>query len=288
MATLDRMDLTGLQTWAYHGVFDHERRDGQPFLIDVTWWVDMAPIARSDALETTIDYGEVSSLVVEVVQASPLNLIETLAARVGEALLARFPFEYLRVQVHKPQAPLMVGFTDVRSTWQAARTVAAREVVFCLGSNIEPRWDYLQFAVSALIARLDLDRVRVSPVYETVAQSTIVQDDFLNAIVIGVSTLPAPELLRVGLEIEAQAHRTRDVHHGPRTLDIDLICAGDEIWQTPQLTLPHPRAHQRAFVLAPWLDLDPDAVMGRESVADLLAGLTGQEVARVPDDLFHP
>jgi len=289
LASLGQISIRGIEVWAYHGVFDEERRDGQPFRVDLTWWQDVITPARIDDVTRTIDYAEVAMFVVKLLRAEPVNLIETLAVRVQDALLERFGMAAVAVTVHKPHAPLAVEFEDVSATTPVvARSRPDRTVVFSLGSNIEPRRDYLQFGVTALAATPGLDQVRVSPVYETAPQGVADQPDFLNAVVLARSALPALGLLWRGLQIEMAAHRTRAAEHGPRTLDIDLIGVGDETWDSPELTLPHPRAAHRAFVLVPWLDVAPAAHLGSVPASSLLAGLGDQRVTRWSDGLFLP
>ena len=102
------------------------------------------------------------------------------------------------------------------------------------------------------------------------------QDDFLNAVIVGDSAMDPLDLLVVMQEIELLAGRTRDVHWGPRTLDLDLITCGDLVIQEPHLELPHPRAHERTFVLEPWFEIDPDAILaGHGSIRDLITALKG-------------
>lgn len=296
LASLDRLgrlEVTGLQAWAYHGVFADERRDGQVFGVDVAWWLDLSPAAASDDLAQTIDYGQVAHDAIDLVQGEPVDLIETVAELVADGLLARHPMAYVQVSIHKPQAPLAVGFDDVVAT-TALRTRSAssqptptRPVVFSLGSNLEPRWSYLQFAATALITSPSLARVRLSPVYQTVAVGPA-QPDFLNAVVLAESNRPARTLLERALTIERLARRRRDIAHGPRTLDIDLIAVGDEVSQEMTLTLPHPRAHQRAFVLRPWSDLDPTAQLSGRPIVDWLAEVGDQGLTRQPDALWQP
>ena len=288
VAGMERMEVTGIKVWAHHGVFDHERRDGQPFIIDVAWWQDMARASETDMLSCAIDYAEVSQAVVALVRSSPANLIETVADRLRRALLARFPMDAVKITVHKPQAPLQIEFADVRVTTVGVRETPPRRVVFSLGSNIEPRLDYLQFAASGLASTPGIDQARVSPVYETKALGDVPQADFLNAVLVARSSLPAVELLRRGQRLESLAHRTREVDHGPRTLDIDLIVVGDEVLAGEELTLPHPRAGAREFVLRPWHDVDPEARLETVCVRDLLEMASDQGVRLFRSTLFVP
>ncbi|HEY5395750.1 MAG TPA: 2-amino-4-hydroxy-6-hydroxymethyldihydropteridine diphosphokinase [Trebonia sp.] len=145
-------------------------------------------------------------------------------------------------------------------------------VVLALGSNLGDRQDILQGAVDAIAGLPGVRVTAVSPVYETAPVGGPAQPDYLNAVVLADATVPARELLDRLHEIEAAFDRVRLVRWGPRTLDIDVIMFGGERSGDPELALPHPRAHERAFVLAPWHDVDPDAALpGRGPVAELLA-----------------
>jgi 2-amino-4-hydroxy-6-hydroxymethyldihydropteridine diphosphokinase len=123
--------------------------------------------------------------------------------------------------------------------------------------------------------------VSVSPVYETAPWGPVPQDDYLNAIVLAddVGATPRDWLARVQ-QAEQAAGRTRDVRWGPRTLDVDVVAVDDVRSDDPELTLPHPRAHERAFVLVPWLDIDPQAELGGEPIAQLVEKVDRSEVRR--------
>jgi 2-amino-4-hydroxy-6-hydroxymethyldihydropteridine diphosphokinase len=145
-------------------------------------------------------------------------------------------------------------------------------VVLALGSNLGERQDILQGAVDAIVGLPEVRLTAVSPVYETVPVGGPAQPDYLNAVVLAATALPARALLDQLHEIEAAFDRVRLVRWGPRTLDIDIIVFDEQRSDNPELTLPHPRAHERAFVLAPWHDVDPDAALpGHGPVAELLA-----------------
>jgi dihydroneopterin aldolase len=117
----DEITLTGIRAFGRHGVYDHERRDGQEFVVDVTLYLSTARAAESDDVTDTVHYGEVAERVVELVGGEPLNLIEALAARIADDLLARGPVRMVAVTVHKPQAPISVPFQDVAVTTRRAR-----------------------------------------------------------------------------------------------------------------------------------------------------------------------
>ncbi|HEY3957123.1 MAG TPA: 2-amino-4-hydroxy-6-hydroxymethyldihydropteridine diphosphokinase [Streptosporangiaceae bacterium] len=155
-----------------------------------------------------------------------------------------------------------------------------RRVVLALGSNLGDRLETLQSAVDALFDAPGVDFVAVSPVYETAPVGGPEQPDYLNAVIVVDTELSGQTILDRAHGIEEVFGRVREQTWGPRTLDVDVIVCGGETSDDPALTLPHPRAHERAFVLAPWHDVDPDAeIPGRGRVADLL-GKTGLDGVR--------
>jgi 2-amino-4-hydroxy-6-hydroxymethyldihydropteridine diphosphokinase len=161
----------------------------------------------------------------------------------------------------------------------------SRQAVLALGSNLGDRQDILQGGVDAIAGIEGVRLTAVSPVYETVPVGGPPQPDYLNAVVLADITIRSDQLLDRLHEVEAAFDRVRVVRWGPRTLDIDIVTVAGEQSDDPDLTLPHPRAHERAFVLAPWHDADPDAVLpGYGPVADLvaLADQTGIRRSEVP------
>jgi dihydroneopterin aldolase len=113
----DRITLTGLRVRGRHGVFEHERREGQEFVVDLTVWADLAPAERSDKLADTIDYGALARLAAEVVAGSPYQLIESVAAVIaGRVLAADGWITAVEVTVHKPAAPIPLTVDDVAVT----------------------------------------------------------------------------------------------------------------------------------------------------------------------------
>jgi len=160
---------------------------------------------------------------------------------------------------------------------------ATRTAVLALGSNLGDRRDILQGGADAIAGLPEVRVTAVSPVYETVPVGGPSQPDYLNAVLLIATSLPPGQLLGRLHEIEAAFDRVRLVRWGPRTLDIDIITVAGERSDDPDLTLPHPRAHERAFVLAPWHDADPDAVLpGHGPVADLLARADQAGIRRSP------
>jgi 2-amino-4-hydroxy-6-hydroxymethyldihydropteridine diphosphokinase len=158
----------------------------------------------------------------------------------------------------------------------------SRQIVLALGSNIGDRLANLQAGVDLLASAPGLRLRAVSAVFETMPVGGPPQPDYLNAVLIAESGLPARSILDHCQDAERALGRLRKERWGPRTLDVDLIACDDEVSSDPVLTLPHPRAHERAFVLAPWVDVDPAAhLVGLGSVADLLAKVDTSGVSRL-------
>ncbi|MFT3660191.1 MAG: dihydroneopterin aldolase [Gordonia sp. (in: high G+C Gram-positive bacteria)] len=109
----DRIELRGLRVRGNHGVFDHERRDGQEFLIDLTLWLDLRPAAVSDDLADTVDYGALAQLAHDVVAGTPRDLIETVGAEIADRVMTDDRIHACEVTVHKPSAPIPLTFDDV-------------------------------------------------------------------------------------------------------------------------------------------------------------------------------
>jgi 2-amino-4-hydroxy-6-hydroxymethyldihydropteridine diphosphokinase len=150
--------------------------------------------------------------------------------------------------------------------------------VLSLGSNLGDRAAHLSAAIELL--RMHVPVVAVSPVYETAPVGVQDVPAFLNVAVLVAADDPWT-LLDAAHRVEDARGRLRSKRWGPRTLDVDVISAEGLRSESPTLTLPHPRAHERAFVLVPWLDVDPDAELpGRGRVADLVRAMDTSGVRR--------
>jgi len=155
------------------------------------------------------------------------------------------------------------------------------DAVLSLGSNQGDRWQHLRDAVHSLRSTPRVHRVVCSSVYETAPVGGPPQGSFLNLALRVTTELSARELLEVAHRLEAAAGRERLERWGPRSLDVDVISYDDVVSDDPRLTLPHPRAGGRAFVLVPWLEIDPQAKLpGHGRVSDLVGLVDGTGVTR--------
>jgi len=298
---LDQIRLIGLTARGRHGVFPEERRDGQDFTIDVVLHVDTTKAAATDDVADTVHYGDLAVRIADVVRGEPVDLIETLAARIAESCLASADCANVAtvdVAVHKPQAPITEVFADVVVAIRRDRAELLPldrrpeqpvTAVLALGTNLGDREATLRAAVAGLSGVPNLRIDAVSPVVETDPVGGPEQPDFLNAVVLVTTGLSARELLAAAQAIEVEQGRERTVRWGPRTLDVDVIRYGDLRSVDPLLELPHPRAEQRAFVLVPWLAVDPQAWLptasGPVPVQPLLARIADLDGVRTRSDV---
>ena len=280
---LDRIEVTGIRAWAHHGVLEDETRLGQQFLADVTLHLSTAPAGRADALARTVNYAEVAHAVREELTAGPYALVETLAERIAERILTDTGNPLVRrvgVRVHKPAAPVGLPVDDV--TVSIERDAPPVTAVLALGTNLGDRAQHLRSALELLAAVDGIEVEWTGPVLETApVGGPADQGAFLNS-AIGVRTALGPfTLLEAAQRAERAARRERLVRWGPRTLDVDVITYGDWTSQDETLTVPHPRAHRRAFVLAPWHAARPEAELpGHGPLAPLLAAAEDREGLR--------
>ncbi|WP_203568937.1 2-amino-4-hydroxy-6-hydroxymethyldihydropteridine diphosphokinase [Aestuariimicrobium ganziense] len=164
------------------------------------------------------------------------------------------------------------------------------KVVFSLGSNVGDSLEILQAAVTELAQTPDLIPVDLSSVYVTEPVGPVTdQPDFYNLVMVAETTLEPMTLLDRVLALEEAFGRQREVAGGPRTLDIDLIMVGKRERADERLVLPHPHAHERAFVLVPWLEADPlGELPGVGPIADLLVELDTSGVRKIDEVIEFP
>jgi len=258
----DRIVLRGISARGFHGVLEAEKADGQDFLVDVALEVDLRRAGGSDLLAHTVNYAEVAADTVALITGPSLDLIETLAGRIAVAALRRPLVQAVEVTVHKPHAPIGVPIGDVQVVVERRRS---EPVVIALGANLGDVRATLEAAVQELAVVDGLEVTAVSDLYETDPMGGPEQFAYLNAVILARTRLAAFVLLTELHGIEADHGRVRETRWGARSLDLDLIEYGDPgsgsdlVSKDPELMLPHPRAHERAFVLAPWFAVDPRA-----------------------------
>jgi len=307
----DQVAVLGIRVQGRHGVLEREREAGQLFLADVVVHLSTQPAAATDALEWTVNYSRLADRVAEILAGDPSQLIETVAEHIATAAFEFDRVECVDVRVHKPQAPLHVEFGDVtvtiRRDIRTADLTADKRIGSAAGLPDDPldpgaapvvRDSFDERPLQPVPALLaiggnigdveatlrraihDLDRVpgvevrSTSPLVRSRPQGGPEQPDYLNAVVRIHTALSPRELLDACMGIEMVHGRERTVPNGPRTIDIDIIDFAGLTGLALDLELPHPRAKERAFVLAPWAAMEPSATFGPVGrVADAAAAL---------------
>ncbi len=251
---MDTIFIEKLEVFARHGVYPEENKLGQKFLVSAELAVDTEEAGHTDDLTKSVNYGEVAHRITQIMQENTHKLIEAAAADVCENLLLEFPLiQQIRLKIEKPWAPVGLPLAsvgvEITRGWHTA--------YIALGSNMGDKEAYLQFGVDSLSATQGCQVTKVSSFLRTAPYGGVEQDDFLNG-VLELRTILSPTALLTRLhEIEADAHRERKIHWGPRTLDLDIIFYDDLILDTPDLHIPHIDMANRDFVLTPLAEIAP-------------------------------
>ena len=251
---MDQIITQDLSIYAKHGVYMEENILGQQFLVSVYLDLDLSRAGQTDNLEDTIDYGKVCHFVTNYMQSHTFKLIEAAAEHLAQELLLKYmQVKKIRIKVKKPWAPIGLPIKNVCVTVDRTR----HSVYLSLGSNLGDRQAYLQQGIKELDALSSCKVCEQSQIIETEPYGNVPQDRFLNC-VIRIDTVLKPEQLLEELhKIEANAGRTREVHWGPRTLDMDILFYDHITVNTPELTIPHADLHNRDFVLKPLCEIAP-------------------------------
>jgi len=313
---LDQIIIEGIRVRGFHGVLSTERETGQLFIADVVAHTTMRQAAATDNLSQTVNYSDVADAVAEVLAGNPSDLLETVAEHCARAVLEFDGVECVDIAIHKPQAPLHVEFADVvvrirrdlrsGSLWADKRIGSSAGMsddplaapgmgkdIFderplqpvtawiALGGNLGDVDATLHAAVRALDRFSGVHVTGTSSLVKSAAVGGPPQPDYLNAVVRVETALAPRELLAACQGLEVVHGRERTVENGPRTLDVDIIAFDDLVGESNDLVIPHPRAHERAFVLVPMSDIAADATLpGADggAVSDLIASVDASSV----------
>jgi dihydroneopterin aldolase/2-amino-4-hydroxy-6-hydroxymethyldihydropteridine diphosphokinase len=268
----DMIQIRQLEVFAYHGCNEEEKINGQKFYVDANLYTDVRTPGISDELDETVNYSKACKFINKFMTENRFDLIEAVAEQTTRALLKEFPkVRGIDFTVYKPNAPIKLPFGNVAvsisRSWHKA--------YLGIGSNIGDKEAYLNNAVDALYDNDNLRVLMVSKFIETKPYGPIEQDNFLNGCV-EVETLYTPEeLLNAVNSIEKQEGRVRDIHWGPRTLDIDILMYDNLIVDKPDLKIPHIEMHKREFVLEPLNQIAPYLIhpIYRKTVKQMLEEL---------------
>ena len=251
---MDQIIIDGLEIFANHGVFPEENRLGQKFVVSVILYLDTRRAGKSDDLEQSVNYGEVSQRITDFIQNHTYQLIETVAEKTAEDLLLHYSMvQKVQFRIEKPWAPVGLPLRTVGI--QIEREWHTAYVAF--GSNLGDKKAYMDQAIEGLSKTKGCQVMRVSDYIVTEPYGGVEQEEFLNGALCLRTLLTSDELLDRLHELEQDAKRERIVRWGPRTLDLDILFYDDQVIDTKTLHVPHIDLQNRDFVLKPMAQIAP-------------------------------
>lgn len=272
---MDKITITNLKVFAHHGVFPEETRDGQEFFVNAKLRLDCRKAGKSDCLTDSVHYGDVCHFITDFLQNHTYQLIEAAAEHLAEAMLLSISrLEQVEIELCKPNAPVLLPFENISVTIERGWHTA----YIAVGSNMGDREKYLRDGIAQLDTYQGITVQKTAPFVCTKPYGNVEQEDFLNSAVAIRTLLEPKELLLVLHEIEQKADRKREIHWGPRTLDLDIIFYDKLVYEDEALVIPHVDMANRDFVLIPLTQLCPNyrhPVLNK-TVRELLSGLCGR------------
>jgi len=254
MRKYDEIHIDELEIFAHHGVYEFETENGQNFYINAVLFTDTGKAGKTDELADSTNYGEVCTFITEFLTKNTYKLLEAAAEHTAEAVLLQFPLvKGISLEIRKPQAPIPMPFGSVsvkiERFWHTA--------YIALGSNMGEKEKYLDTALGELKNNPKIRLLQTASYIESEPYGGVEQDTFINSIC-QVETIYQPyDLLDELHRIEGMANRTREIHWGPRTLDLDIIYYDKLIMADKDLIIPHADMENRTFVLEPLCEIAP-------------------------------
>ena len=251
----DCIKITNLKIYAYHGVFEEEKTKGQDFYINVTLFLDIHTAGKSDCLEDSLNYGEVSHFINRIFTEKSYDLIEAACENVCQRLLLEYAqLQAVEVELQKPHAPIGLPFENVSVSmyrqWHTA--------YISFGSNIGDSHALIAEGIDKLSNHMEIRNVVSSKLMITKPYGPVEQPDFVNGCLKLETLLNQEELLELLHRIEAEADRERTLRWGPRTLDLDIVFFDKVVYESEDLIIPHVDMQNRLFVLEPLAELCPN------------------------------
>ena len=264
----DKIIISRLVVYCNHGVYEEEKLNGQNFYVSAEIFLDTEKPGHSDDITDAVNYAEVCVLITEFMQFNNFNLIETVAENLAEIILDYSPLiKGVNLRIDKPEAPVMLPFetiaVSISRSWH--------RVYLGIGSNMGDSKAFINEALEKLKNYPGIRFNKISSLITTKPYGDVAQDDFLNGVISIDTRLNPTELLTVANKLEEEAGRVRDVHWGPRTLDIDILLYDEEIIHNEKLIIPHIDMQNRTFVLEPMCEIAPYAYhpVLRKTIAEL-------------------
>lgn len=251
---MDSIKIKNLEVYANHGVLSEENNLGQKFYVSAELFLNFGKAVEKDDINFSVNYSDVCNIITKYMQENTFNLIESAANNLIFEIMDIYPIvDEIIIELKKPWAPIRLSLETVSVKMKRFR----HEVYISLGSNIGDKNKYITDAIRKLgnIKGCKVDKV--SRLITTKPYGYVNQDDFLNC-VLKLNTILSPyELLSCIQKIESEAKRERNIHWGPRTLDLDILFYDSEIIDNEYLHVPHIDMHNREFVLKPLSEIAP-------------------------------
>ena len=269
---MDKMFINDLEIFANHGVFEEEKRLGQKFILSLELTLNLREAAITNNLKKSVHYGELCHKVEGEFRKTSYDLIETAVEKLSIFILEEYPnVEGVKINLKKPWAPigkhLDYAGIEIERKWH--------KVYIALGSNMGNKEENLNSAILKITNSEYSILLKKSAFIVTEPWGYEEQEDFLNG-AIEIKTLLTPrELMMFLLGIENELKRERDIKWGPRTIDLDILLYDDIISEDEEIIIPHPRMHERDFVLEPLTQIAPYALhpVYRKRIIELLKEL---------------
>ena len=252
--TNDFIKVTNMKVFAYHGVLEEEKKNGQDFYLNAKVYVDMRKAGLTDKLEDTINYDQVCIFLAEVFAENVFNTIEAAAEYTVQEIMVNFPtIEAMELEVRKPHAPLTYVPEDISVTvyreWHT--------VYLSFGSNVGEPLGHINEAITMLKEPYAVRNVKRSDLFVTKPYGPVEQNDFVNGCLEMDTYMDPEELVTYIHEIEDYFERDRSIHWGPRPIDLDIVFFDEYVYNSKTLTIPHVDMENRMFVLEPLSQLCP-------------------------------
>ena len=262
---MDEIRIENLKIFANHGVLQSEKKEGQFFYINAVIEIPLGKAGRTDALNDTVSYAELCEVMVKEMQAKSYDLIEAAAMHLIVQILSEYKMiKRITLELRKPDAPIDASFDSVSVRISRAR----HKVYIAYGSSMSYEKngkviespEIIEGALKMLSDDPEIEIVKKSEDIVTEPYGGVAKNKFYNGIICAETFYEPEELLDCLHSVEKSYGRTRDVHWGDRTLDLDIVYYDHEVIETDRLSIPHADMQNRDFVLEPLNELAPDMV----------------------------
>ncbi|EKQ52190.1 MULTISPECIES: 2-amino-4-hydroxy-6-hydroxymethyldihydropteridine diphosphokinase [unclassified Clostridium] len=251
---MDKMYIKDLELFGFHGVFEEEKKLGQKFILSFELELDLKLAGKTGDLTKSVHYGELCEKIEEEFNRENYDLIETVTLNLADFILNEYKLiSGVKVFLKKPWAPIKKHLDTVEIMIERRR----HKAYIGLGSNMGDKERYLESAISKISKEKNIDLKKQSSFIITKPWGYLEQEDFVNAVIEVETTLEAEELMDLLLKTEEELNRERTIKWGPRTIDLDIIMYDSVISSDEKVVLPHPRMHEREFVLKPLNEIAP-------------------------------